>query len=566
MGQMRKITRCFLMTGVWIFLLALVPSLAQAQPGRPEVLPDRSTPRRAMEGFLQAVRNSDDIRAALFLDLRSLPKAKQSKEGPGTAHKLGTVLEYKLLIEPHKLSDEIEGDAGDGPNSDIVGTLLLEEEAVPITLTRIRADDGSQLWLISKTTVTMVPALYAMYGPGVLADHVPPILIQIRFLGLGAWQWGGMFLALLLAFMGAFVIVAITFAIVGFFTKRTRNPWDDVLLASVRAPTRLLLSTLTFSQLCELLHLTAVAQLIIDRISAVGFIFGCSWLLIRTVRTAAHALEGRLAVDTVVEMRNRGVRTQLIMMRKLVSLAIGLFAIAVALLQFEVVRNVGVSLLASAGVFGVVLGFAAQKTIGNLVAGVQLSITQPIRLGDTVVIEGEWGLVEEIRLTYAVLRLWDKRRLVVPITKFLETSFQNWTKVSPELLGVVFVHTDYSVPLERVDEELHRLAAMHPYWDGKTCKLQMTDVTDRVVTLRALVSGPDADKTFDLRCDIRAGLIKFLQQLDGGSHLPQNRQGMAAGAQAAMFSGVALPSSLPSEATPLATSPANGPRLEHLAL
>ncbi|HCF59138.1 MAG TPA: mechanosensitive ion channel protein MscS, partial [Myxococcales bacterium] len=205
------------------------------------------------------------------------------------------------------------------------------------------------------------------------------------------------------------------------------------------------------------------------------------------------------------------------------SVTVYVVAAALVLTQFEAVRNLGMSLLASAGIAGIVVGLAAQKTISSLLAGIQLSITQPIRIGDSIVVEGEFGTVEEIHLTYVVVRVWDLRRLIVPITRFLDAPFQNWTKVSPEIMGTVELFADYSVPIDQVRAELGRFCEAHPAWDKKVCNLQVTAVSERTVTLRALVSSENAGKSSELRNAVREQLVKFLQQLDGGRYLPQVR-------------------------------------------
>jgi small-conductance mechanosensitive channel len=186
-------------------------------------------------------------------------------------------------------------------------------------------------------------------------------------------------------------------------------------------------------------------------------------------------------------------------------------------------RVVGTSLLASAGVAGLVVGLSAQRTIATVLAGLQLSLTQPLRAGDVVIMEGEWGTVEEITLTYVVVRIWDQRRLVVPITKVLEAPFQNWTRAGSELLGTVFLHADHRVPVQLVREELARFVETRPEWDRRVVGVQVTDATERGVVLRALVSSADASRGWDLRCAVREHLVGFLQRLEGGRYLPRTR-------------------------------------------
>jgi small-conductance mechanosensitive channel len=179
-------------------------------------------------------------------------------------------------------------------------------------------------------------------------------------------------------------------------------------------------------------------------------------------------------------------------------------------MMFDPVRQFGTSILASAGIAGVVIGFAAQKTLGNVLAGIQIALTQPLLIDDIVVVEGEFGQIEEITLTYVTVRTWDLRRLVVPITQFVEKSFQNWSRVSTELLGTVILYLDYQVPMGELRKELKRLVESHPKWDKRVCGLQVTDTKEHVIEVRALISGSDPGKLGDLRCDVREGLIQFL--------------------------------------------------------
>ncbi|HSY17060.1 MAG TPA: mechanosensitive ion channel domain-containing protein, partial [Candidatus Acidoferrales bacterium] len=201
---------------------------------------------------------------------------------------------------------------------------------------------------------------------------------------------------------------------------------------------------------------------------------------------------------------------------------ISLLAVASVLMLFDEVRRLGTSLIASAGVIGVIIGFAAQKTIANLFAGFQLAMAQPIRLDDVVVVEGEWGRIEEITLTYVVIRIWDDRRLVVPLSYFIEKPFQNWTRVSADLLGSVLVWVDYSLPLAETRQAVKAILENHPLWDKRFWNLQVTDATEHTMQIRVLATAADSTKAWDLRCDIREQLIGFIQKNHPES-LPRRR-------------------------------------------
>ena len=207
----------------------------------------------------------------------------------------------------------------------------------------------------------------------------------------------------------------------------------------------------------------------------------------------------------------RRIHTQIQILRKVLVVVIGVLALAISLMTFEKVRQLGTTILASAGIIGIIVGIAAQKSIATLLAGLQLAVTQPIRIDDVVIVENEWGRIEDITLTYVVVRIWDLRRLVVPMTYFLERPFQNWTRISADLLGTVFLYVDYTVPVEAVREELKRITKNSPLWDKHVCTLQVTNTTERTLELRALVSAADASQAWNLRCEVREKLIEFLQ-------------------------------------------------------
>jgi small-conductance mechanosensitive channel len=182
------------------------------------------------------------------------------------------------------------------------------------------------------------------------------------------------------------------------------------------------------------------------------------------------------------------------------------------LLTFERVRQLGTGLLASAGVAGIVLGFAAQRSLSTILAGIQIALTQPIRVDDVVIVENEWGRIEEITLTYVVVRIWDKRRLVLPIVYFIERPFQNWTRVSADLLGTVNLHLDYSVPVDEIRAECKRILDGTPLWDGEAWCVQVTETTEHCMVVRPLFSARNASDQWDLRCEVREKLVAFVQR------------------------------------------------------
>lgn len=276
-----------------------------------------------------------------------------------------------------------------------------------------------------------------------------------------------------------------------------------------------------------LLGLPPAHDAIVAKASGLSLLGAVSWLLFQIVAVGERFVLNRYDVMQSDNLKARQIYTQVHILKQTLHVVITVFMIAAALMMFDRVRSLGASVLASAGVIGIIVGFAAQKTIANLFAGFQLAMTQPIRIDDVVIVENEWGRIEEITLTYIVVRIWDLRRLIVPLSYFIERPFQNWTRVESGILGTVFLYTDYAAPVDVIREELKRVVAQSPHWDGKVCGLQVTNTTDRSVELRALASAGDASKAWDLQCEIREKLILFVQQNYPDS-LPRIRADMRA--------------------------------------
>jgi small-conductance mechanosensitive channel len=247
----------------------------------------------------------------------------------------------------------------------------------------------------------------------------------------------------------------------------------------------------------------------------------------KLVGFAVRAIEARVTAEGADVQRARGIVTQAKVIGRVLHIAIVIVGGALVLVQYDVLRTVGLSLLASAGVAGIVLGVAAQRPIGALLAGLQLSFTQPVRVGDQIVVEGEFGTVEELTLSYAVVKLGDQRRLIVPVTYFLEKPFENWTRMDPALVGTVLLQVDFKAPVALVRAAALDFIEKHPCWDGVTRELTVSEMGLRTLTLRVSASAADADRMFTLRNALREHLVTFLQDLDGGAYLPKDRIGHA---------------------------------------
>lgn len=247
-----------------------------------------------------------------------------------------------------------------------------------------------------------------------------------------------------------------------------------------------------------------------------------TWLGVRAIAGIADTILLLRPVTTTDNLSARRIQTQTRVIARSLMVLTTLIGISLMLMTFPAVRTVGASLLASAGLAGIVAGVAARPVLSNLIAGLQIALSQPLRIDDVLIVEGEWGRVEEITGTYVVLALWDQRRLVIPLQWFIENPFQNWTRSSSQLLGSVMLWVDYGTPLAPLRGELERICKSAPEWDGRVCVLQAVDTSERALQIRALVSASDSSRAWDLRCKVREELLNFMQK--NYSHfLPRTR-------------------------------------------
>ena len=261
-----------------------------------------------------------------------------------------------------------------------------------------------------------------------------------------------------------------------------------------------------------LLALSPETAQLLRKTGEVLFVVSIAWAIIAVVRIAKNQLLKNYDISVADNLKSRKVYTQYNILERILIFIIIIISVGIVLMLFESVRSVGVSIFASAGIAGLIIGLAAQKALGSILAGLQIAITQPIRLDDVVIVENEWGWIEEINLTYVVVRIWDKRRLVVPSTFFLDRPFQNWTRTSADILGTVFIYTDYTMPFEPLRKELTRLLESSPHWDRKVNVLQVTDAKESTLEIRALMSAETSPQAWDLRVYVREKLIEFIQR------------------------------------------------------
>jgi small-conductance mechanosensitive channel len=294
------------------------------------------------------------------------------------------------------------------------------------------------------------------------------------------------------------------------WAERTRSLSGKIVVPIIGQSLRLSVPLLGIILLLPLLKLPENWTWVTQKGVGILFIVALSFLIVHGINAMQAALLSHQRLDLADNLSARRIYTQVSVIRKIIITAVAVIATGSVLMLFDPVRQFGTSILASAGIAGIVIGFAAQRTLGNVLAGIQIALTQPLLIDDIVVVEGEFGQIEEITLTYVTVRTWDLRRMILPITYFVEKPFQNWSRVSTDLLGAVVLYLDYQAPIGELRKELKRLVENNPKWDRKVCGLQVTDTKQSTIEVRALVSSTDPGKLSDLRCDIREGLIEFL--------------------------------------------------------
>src|SRR5580700_586536 len=319
----------------------------------------------------------------------------------------------------------------------------------------------------------------------------------------GAILAGAVGLALLVHFVLFFAIESIL--------KRKDTNTGSLLTGRAKKSTRVIFPLLVLVIAIPLAPIPETLKNILQHALGLGVIAVVGWTIVILTELTGNIISERYSMDSPDNLGARRIRTQTQVLQRIVTLTVSIVTASIMLMTFPAVRHVGVSLLASAGLAGLIVGMAARSTFSNLIAGIQVALTQPIRIEDAVVLEGEWGWIEEINTTYVVVRLWDLRRLVVPLSYFIEKPFQNWTRTRADLLAIAMIYVDYTAPIQELREELHRILESTELWDKKTWALQVTDATERTIQIRALMSARSGPAAFDLRCYVRENLVQFLR-------------------------------------------------------
>ena len=334
------------------------------------------------------------------------------------------------------------------------------------------------------------------------------------------WIWPGSVV------VGAILVALTAHTVLFFVLKRLARRKGDVFISSLvrhgQGPSRWILPLLALLVALPVAGLQEIVLTPLQRGIGLGLIAATAWLVILFTEIVSDLISTRYRIDIADNLIGRRIQTQIQMLHRVVVVVVMVVTLSIMLMTFPEIKHIGMSLLASAGLAGLIVGMAMKSTLSSLIAGIQIAFTQPIRIEDVVVIEGEWGWIEEIGTTYVVVRIWDLRRLVLPLSYFLEHPIQNWTWHSADLLANVIFYADYSTPIEELRQELRHILESTKLWKGEVCALQVTDATEKTLQIRALMDARDSGSAWDLRCYVREKLIQSLQD-KYPSALPKTR-------------------------------------------
>lgn len=547
-GNTHKPRECHGIAGLFLVLLCLLAGPLASQPDTTDTLKalvsapastlfgtpkatfvaDLTTPRGSVENLIQAARAGDYKQAAESLDLTGIGAQDRDDVGPDLARRLKFILDNRFVIAWDALPDAPDGTFAEDnrPRHEVLlGSISFNGREVPMRMRRINVD-GERRWLFTRDTVASIDPLYRSLGLTTLTEYLPDRFQSASFLGITASQWIFLAIFAVISYPLALLVRGALMRLLPKLDRHREKQWRERLRADANGPV-LVTCFLVFMHVSSgaLLGLSRQVAPLYYALLAASLVISATWLVVRLIQLGSEIYMAEYT-DKVRQhdlLRARSVETQSTVLRRLLNTVVVIIGFGVAASQFEGFRALSTSLLASAGIAGVVLGLAAQRPLGNLFAGIQLAITQPVRIGDSVIFEGEFGTIEDIAYTYLVINTWDLRRLVVPITYLLDKPIQNWTRNSTAILGTVDLYVDFTCPLEPLREQLRLIVNGHAKWDGKLAIVQVTDTTETAMKTRILIGAPDAGASFDLCCEIREKLLVFLQQYEGGKFLPRSR-------------------------------------------
>jgi small-conductance mechanosensitive channel len=492
------------------------------------------TPQATLEHLILSSRKGDYATAAHALNFNLLPERIQRQEAALLVEKLHYVINKRVSISWDELPDRADGQinlAGAGrdaiagkPQRTIkFGELSLGDRPVALSLQRVRVGERAPVWVVSPSTVENIEPLYAKFGPTWLDRNIPDWADR-RLLGISLWKVAG---SVLLAIVCYFLFVLLRL-LIRRILRQSDTQWASDLSDYVGTPVALAVAVFVFYiGMNEALSIAGGWSPYLYALLLIVVVGAVTWLVMRVIDYVMERLTDTQVGDISDEenMESRRTLTTISVARRVITFIVIVVGIGVVAGQFPALQNLGVSLLASAGLATIIIGIAAQPTLGNIVAGLQIAITKPARIGDSVILEDEYGTIEDIRFTYLVVQTWDERRLIVPLKHFITNPFENWSMNDPHLIKPIVLYADFKTDVDRVREKFIELIEDHEAYDGEgEPTVQVIGSTEQAMMIRCLCSAKDASTAWTLHCDLREAMIAYLAGLDDGKRLPRERE------------------------------------------
>ncbi|WP_432410755.1 mechanosensitive ion channel family protein [Rasiella sp. SM2506] len=503
------------------------------QIGLPPTKFNLRTPQAVLEHFVTSARNGKYEDAIHALNYNLMPLNMTEEQATVLSKKLYFLINQRVTIDWDALSDRPDGQidmstttnqaiAGKPRRSVVFGNVDLDGRDIVFRVQRVRYKEFGALWLISANTVENIEPLYAQYGPRKL-DRMMPEWSNVPFLGIPVWKLIG---TLVLIFL-AYLLAKLTNVISKRLFAKSETGWISNIASKLSKPAGLLIGTLFFYiTLNKLISLSGGFASFVYTSLIILIVVSITWFVTRFVDYAmTYIAENRIGDITEEENEEaRKLLTYISVGRRIVTFLIVVIGGYFIISQFRALEKVGISILASAGVATVVLGIAAQNTLGNIFAGLQIAITRPVKVGDTVFINEEWGHVEEIGFTYLVVRTWDLRRQIIPLKYVISNIFENWSMTSSHQIRPIILYADYHLDVEKLRVKFEELLKSSEDWDEDTDPvLEVVDTTEKSIKIRALCSAKDPNTAWKLHCKLREDLVKFVSKLENGQYLTKER-------------------------------------------
>lgn len=491
------------------------------------------TPQSTLEQFISSCREGNFEDAAYALNLNLFPKNVTQEEAAVLAEKLFFVLNQRVQIPWDDLSDRPDGQidiqtstnqaiAGKPRRSVVFGEVDLDGRDVIMRLQRIKIKDYGAFWMISANTVENIEPLYEAYGPREL-DRMMPDWIRVSFLGLPLWK----VIATILLFVLCFWMGKIFSRVVKKLLLKSEKPWLKTTAHQMAKPAGFTLSILIFYiVLNKLISFSGNLASTIYSILLMMVIAVVAWFFMKFINAVmTYVAEHRIGDSSMEENTHaRMMMTYISVARRVLTIVVIIVAISVIFSQFRSLEKLGISLLASAGLITIILGVAAQNTLGNIIAGIQIALTRPAKIGDTLNINDEWGYVEDITFTYMVVRTWDSRRLVIPLKDIISKPFENWSMTNAHQIRPILLYADYKTDVGAIRNKFKELLeASDDYDEENPPVVEVTEVTEKSIGIRALCSAKDPVTAWKLHCRLREELVYFIAQLNDGMSLSKTR-------------------------------------------